>query len=191
MNRVTQKKRMTNHLGKERRKIDWMDTFKYTTCTLPLSLIVWKSTEMDAKKFVCKKCSFTTKKLKKLNTHAKKIHVVHNVGKAPDEKPRTTPRSEFHTRETFDEIIDELESRDPPVDIRIVISAIITKPSETKRRKKQTAQTFVRVHDIGCDGSFILDNGHFCRTFNVEIVWIVLNKNVVKRIKIAFVFFEN
>ena len=33
------------------------------------------------------------------------------------------------------EIIDELESRDPPVDIRIVISAIITKPTETKRRK--------------------------------------------------------
>ena len=36
--------------------------------------------------------------------------------------------------------IDELESRDPPVNIRIVISAIITKPSETKRRKKQTAK---------------------------------------------------
>ena len=95
---------------------------------------------MDAGKFVCKKCSFTTEKLEKLNTHAKKIHVVHNVGKAPDEKPTTTSRSGFHTRETFDEIIDELESRDPPVDIRIVISAIITKPTVTKRRKKQTAK---------------------------------------------------
>ena len=117
-----------------------METFKYTTCTLPLSLIVRKSTEMDAEKFVCKKCSFTTEKLEKLNTHAKKIHVVHNVGKAPDEKPTSTSRSGFHTRETFDEIIDELETRDPPVDIRIVISAIITKPAETKRRKKQTAK---------------------------------------------------
>ena len=95
---------------------------------------------MDAEKFVCKKCSFTTEKLEKLNTHSKKIHVIRNVGKAPDEKPRTTPRNGFHTRETFDEIIDELESRDPPVDIRIVISAIITKPSETKRRKKKTAK---------------------------------------------------
>ena len=38
---------------------------------------------MDAEKFVCKKCSFTTEKLEKLNTHTKKIHVVHNVGKAP------------------------------------------------------------------------------------------------------------
>ena len=95
---------------------------------------------MDSEKFVCKKCSFTTEKLEKLNTHAKKIHVDHNVGKAPDEKLGTTPRSGFHTRETFDEIIDELESRDPPVDIRIVISAIITKPTVTKRRKKQTAK---------------------------------------------------
>ena len=88
---------------------------------------------MDAEKFVCKKCSFTTERLGKLNTHTKKIHIVHNVASA--EKPRTTPRNGFHTRETFDEIIDELESRDPPVNIRIVISAIITKPSKTKRRK--------------------------------------------------------
>ena len=91
---------------------------------------------MDAEKFVCKKCSFTTEKLEKLNTHTKKIHVVHNVGKEPDEKPRSTPRNGFHTRETFDEIIDEMESRDPPVDIRIVRSAIITKPSDTKRKGK-------------------------------------------------------
>ena len=40
----------------------------------------------------------------------------------------------------FDEIIDEMESRDPPVNIRIVISAIITKPSETKRKKKKPAK---------------------------------------------------
>ena len=92
---------------------------------------------MDAEKFICKKCSFTTEKLEKLNTHTKKIHVIHDVSKASDEKQRTTPRNGFHTRETFDEIIDELESRDPPVDIRIVISAIITKPSDTKRRKKK------------------------------------------------------
>ena len=93
---------------------------------------------MDAGKFVCKKCSFSTEKLEKLNTHTKKIHVVHNV--SSEKKPTTTPRSVFHTRETFDEIIDELETRDPPVDIRIVISAIITKPTVTKRRKKQTAK---------------------------------------------------
>ena len=93
---------------------------------------------MDPEKFVCKKCSFTTEKLEKLNTHTKKIHVVHNV--SPDEKPRTTPRSGFQTRETLEEIIDDLESRDPPVNIRIVISANITKPTETKRKKKQTAK---------------------------------------------------
>ena len=95
---------------------------------------------MDPEKFVCKKCSFTTERLEKLNSHTKKIHIVHNVGKTPDEKPRTTPQSGFYTKETFDEIIDELETSDPPVDIRIVISAIITKPTETKRRKKQTAK---------------------------------------------------
>ena len=93
---------------------------------------------MDTEKFICKKCSFTTEKLEKLNNHAKKIHVVHNVSTA--EEPRSTPRNGFHTRETFDEIIDELESRDPPVDIRIVISAIITKPPETKRKKKKPAK---------------------------------------------------
>ena len=95
---------------------------------------------MDTEKFICKKCSFTTEKLEKLNTHTKKIHVIHNVGNAPDEKPRTTPQNGFYTKETFDEIIDELESRDPPVNIRIVISAIITKPSKTKRRKKKPAK---------------------------------------------------
>ena len=100
---------------------------------------------MDAEKFVCKKCSFSTEKLEKLNTHAKKIHVVHNVGKAPDEKPRTTPRSGFHTRETFDEIIDELESRDPPVDIRIVISAIHYETLGDQTKKETDGQTFVRV----------------------------------------------
>ena len=115
-------------------------TFKYGNCTLPLSLFVWKSTEMDTEKFICNKCSFTTEKMEKLNTHTKKIHVVHNVGKASDEKPRTTPQTGFYTKEKFDKIIDELESRDPPVDIRIVISAIITKPTETKQRKKKTAK---------------------------------------------------
>ena len=100
------------------------------------SLFIWKSKEMDTEKFICKKCFFTTKKLEKLNTHTKKIHVIHNVGNAPDEKPRTTPPNGFYTKETFDEIIDELESRDPLVNIR-VISAIITKPSETKRKKKK------------------------------------------------------
>ena len=95
---------------------------------------------MDTEKFICKKCSFTTERFEKLNTHTKKIHVVHNLGEASDEKPRTTQQNGFHTRETFDEIIDELGSRDPPVDIGIVISAIITKLSETKRRKKKTTK---------------------------------------------------
>ena len=95
---------------------------------------------MDPETFICKKCSFTTEKLEKLDTHTKKIHVVHNVGKESNEKSRTTPQTGFHTREIFDEIIDELESRDPPVNFRIVISAIITKPTETKRRKKKTAK---------------------------------------------------
>ena len=109
-------------------------------CTLPLSLFVWKSKEIDKEKFICNKCSFNTEKLEKLNTHTKKIHIIHNVCKASDGKPRSTPRNGFHTKETFDEIIDELDSKDPPVNIRIVISAIITKPSDTKRKKKKPAK---------------------------------------------------
>ena len=92
---------------------------------------------MDTEKFICSKCSFTTERLEKLNTHVKKIHAIHNVSNTPDVKPRSTPKTGFHTKETFDEIIDELKSREPPVDIQIVISAIITKPSETRRKKKK------------------------------------------------------
>ena len=62
------------------------------------------------------------------------------MGNASDEKQRSTPQTGFYTKETFDVIIDEVESRDPPVNIRIVISAIITKPSETKLKKKQPAK---------------------------------------------------
>ena len=109
-------------------------------CTLPLSLFVWKSKEMDKRKFICNKCSFTTERLEKLNSHTKKIQVIHNVGNASDEKLRSIPQNGFYTKETFDEIIDELESRDPPVNIRIVISAIITKPSKTRRKKKKSAK---------------------------------------------------
>ena len=95
---------------------------------------------MDPEKFICNKCSFTTERLEKLNTHTKKIHIIHNVPNEPVEKQRSTSQNGFYTKETFDEIIDELESRDPPVNIRIVISAIITKPSETRRKKKKTAK---------------------------------------------------
>ena len=95
---------------------------------------------MDTEKFICRKCSFTTERLEELNTRTKKIHVIHNVGNSTVEKPGSTPQNGFYTKETFDEIIDEMESRDPPVDIRIVISAIITKPSETKRKKKKPAK---------------------------------------------------
>ena len=92
---------------------------------------------MDTEKFICKKCSFTTERLEKLNTHSKKIHVIHNVSNSSDKKQKFTPQNGFYTKETFDEILDEMKSRDPPVNIRIVISATMTKPSETKRRKKK------------------------------------------------------
>ena len=115
-----------------------LNIFKYMNCTLTLSLFACKSEEMETVKSICKKCSFTTEKLEKLNNHLKKISVVHNV--STDEEPRSIPWNGFHTRETFDEIIDEMESRDPLVDIRIVISANITKPPETKRKKKKPAK---------------------------------------------------
>ena len=67
----------------------------------------------------------------------------------------------FYTKETFDEF---LEWRAPPVNIRIVVSAISTKPLETKRRKsaKHSFEFMMRrnVHPR------MLENGHFCRTFN-------------------------
>ena len=93
---------------------------------------------MDTEKFICNKCSFTTEKLEKLNTHAKKIHVIHNVSNTPDEKPRSTPKTGFHTKETFDEIIDELESRDPPICgySNCNISYVLQKPRRINGKRK-------------------------------------------------------
>ena len=79
-----------------------------------------------------------------------------NVGKAPDEKPTTTSRSGFHTRETFDEIIDELESRDPPCGHSNCNIRHYYETYGDQTKKETDCQTFVRVYDIGCDGS--LDN---------------------------------
>ena len=58
------------------------------------------------------------------------------MSNSTDKKQRFTPQNEFYTKETFDEILDEMESRDPLVNIRIVMTAIMTKASETKRKKK-------------------------------------------------------
>ena len=159
-----------------KRKKNWLiansyihATFEYMNCTLPLSLFVWKSKEMDKEKFICKKCSFTTEKLEKLNTHTKKIHVIHNVGNAPDEKPRTTPQTGFYTKETFDEIIDELESRDPPCEYQNCNIGYYIKTHGDQTDKEKAGQTFVRVHDIGCDGTFILE----CRKWTFFVgLWI-------------------
>ena len=49
-------------------------------------------------------------------------------------------RTTHDARRVLVKYIYRLESRDPPVTIRIVISAIITKPSETERKKKTTAK---------------------------------------------------
>ena len=49
-----------------------------------------------------------------------------NSANLSDEKQRSSPLDGFHTKETFDVILDEMESIDP-VDIRIVITAIMTK----------------------------------------------------------------
>ena len=75
-------------------------------------------------------------------THPKKIQVIHNVSNVSDEEPRSTPQNGFYTKEKFDEIIDEMELRDPPVDIRNVISVIFEKPSETERKKKSAKHSF-------------------------------------------------
>ena len=83
---------------------------------------------MDKEKFIRKKCSFTTERLEKLNAHTKKIHVIHNVSNSTNEKQRSTSTElNFYTKETFDSILDEMKSRDPPVNIRIVISAYYDK----------------------------------------------------------------
>ena len=114
--------------------------FKYRNCTRILSFVVQKLNKMDKEKFVCKKCYFITERLENLYIHTKKIRVIHYVFNSTVQEPRSTPQNGFHAKETIDEIIDEIESRDPPVNIRIVISAIITKPSETKLKKKNPAK---------------------------------------------------
>ena len=53
--------------------------------------------------------------------------------------PSTSEKKAYaeYTKETFDEILNEMDSRDPPVNIRIVITAIISDPPKTKRKKKK------------------------------------------------------
>ena len=104
-------------------------------------IYVWTSKEMDAEKFICNKCSFTTNVIGKAEMFILKRFTLFIMCLIRSTRmPRSTPKTGFYTKETFDEIIDEMESRDPPVNIRIVISAIITKPSETKRKKKKPAK---------------------------------------------------
>ena len=95
---------------------------------------------MDSEKYICKKCSFTTNRLEKLNSHVKTVHVIHNSSNSGDKEQRSGPQKGFYTKETFDEILDVMESRDPPVNIRFVITAIVTKQLETKRKKKKPSK---------------------------------------------------
>ena len=52
------------------------------------------------------------------------------------------PQNGFYTKETFDEILgwNGVERSTCQYNIRIVIPAIMTKPSETKRKKKKPAK---------------------------------------------------
>ena len=61
---------------------------------------------MDKEKFICKKCSFTTERLEKLNSHTPKIHVIHNVSNATEKKQKSTSQNGLYTKETFNEFID-------------------------------------------------------------------------------------
>ena len=70
-------------LGKERR----IEYEKPSNIRLEPSHFIQSIRRLDRdgrRKVFLQEVSFTTAKLEKLNTHAKKILVVHNVGKAPD-----------------------------------------------------------------------------------------------------------
>ena len=90
---------------------------------------------MDRDKFICKKCSFNTDRLEKLNGHTKKIHVIRNSSNLYDMEERSRPQNGFCTRDAFDETLDVMESKDPPANIRFVTTVIITEPPKTKQKK--------------------------------------------------------
>ena len=69
-----------------------------------------------------------------MNTHTKKIHVIH-VSTSIDEKHKSTPQNGFYTKETFDKILDEMESRDLPVNCNIELFSILCDASGSEKSK--------------------------------------------------------
>ena len=92
---------------------------------------------MDVEKFICKKCSSVTERLKELNHRIESIHANHNPS---DKKQEPNSLTGFYTKEAFDQTLDALESRNPPVKVKFVLTAVVSEAPKTKRGRKKTAK---------------------------------------------------
>ena len=78
---------------------------------------------MDVEKFSCKKCSFVSKRLEELNRHIEPNHSNHDPS---DKKQEPNSLTGLHTEEAFHQSLDALESRNPPVNAKFVLAAVIS-----------------------------------------------------------------
>ena len=89
---------------------------------------------MDAEKFSCKKCSFVSERLDEFNRH---IESNHSNNDPSDKKQEPFSVTGLYTEEAFHQTLDALESRNPPVKVKFILTAVISEAPKTKRGKKK------------------------------------------------------
>ena len=94
---------------------------------------------MDVEKFSCKKCSFVSERLKELNRHIESNHSNHDPS---DKKQEPNSLTGLYTEEAFHQTLDALESRNPPVKVKFVLTAVISEAPKDKTWKEESKQRF-------------------------------------------------
>ena len=92
---------------------------------------------MDVEKFICKKCSFVSERLEELTRHAEYNHSNHDSSDKMQEPNSVTG---LYTEDAFHQILDVLESRNPPVKVKFVLTAVISEAPKTKRGRKKASK---------------------------------------------------
>ena len=92
---------------------------------------------MDVEKFSCKKCSFVSERLEELNNHIESDDSNHG---SFGEKQEPFSVTGLYTEKAFHQTLDALESRNPPVKVKFVLTAVISEAPKTKRGRKKASK---------------------------------------------------
>ena len=97
---------------------------------------------MDVEKFSCKKCSFVSERLEELNNHIESDDSNHG---SFGEKQEPFSVTGLYTEEAFHQTLDALESRNPPVKVKFVLTAVISEAPKIETWKEESKQRFPRI----------------------------------------------